>query len=175
MKRTVFYVLVCICLCAVSCTKEDRKATIIQQESSIDSYIGSLVKDTVVYRDGVVRAIIEQGVKKDTAAVGDSVYFFYAGYIFTNGKGKLFYTNSDSVATANNVSLASTEAVLRNTKLGNGDLIEGLERGLVGMRQNEHAYIVFNADYGYGNSRVGQVPAMSALLFEVWLEQIRKN
>ncbi len=173
MKKILFCLLVC--LCVFSCTKEDRKFLVVQQESAIDSYIKTLTNSEVVYCNGVVRAVLDRGTTKDTAAVGDSVYFYYAGYIFSNGKGQLFHTNSDSVAQANNWPMEAQGATLRTASLGSGELLKGLDYGMEGMGLNEHSYIIFNADYGYGNQRVGQVPALSALLFEVWLKQIRKN
>ena len=85
----------------LSCTKEDRKLTLIQQEEAIDQFVQSLAKDTVLYQKGVVRAVLEPGISvdpADTLAAGDTIYFYYAGYIFSRGKGELFHTNSLAVA-----------------------------------------------------------------------------
>lgn len=161
-----------------SCTREDRKLMLIRQEEEIDQFVASLTADTVFYRQGVVRAVLEQGVpanKADTAARGDTVYFFYAGHLFSRGKGELFHTNSDSVAAAYKRTLLPGQAVVRSGAVGEGKFLKGLDRGLTGMASGEHSYIIFNADYGFGNTTVGQVPRMSPLLFEIWVERIVKK
>lgn len=175
-----FYVIIfaVVFISLGSCTKEDRKLLIIQQEAAIDQYVQNLSCDTVLYQNGVVRAILERGKPSyaaDTVAEGDTVRFYYAGYIFSNGKGTLFHTNSDSVATANNRTLPEDQALLCSGAIGGGELLKGLDYGFRGMAPGEHAYLVFNTDFGFGNTKVGQVPAMSPLLFEVWFVQVVKK
>ena len=43
------------------------------------------------------------------------------------------------------------------------------------MTPREHALILFNADLGFGNANVGQVPSMSPLMFEIWIVQVVKK
>jgi len=176
--KTVLIILAGLMLTAISCTKEDRKLTLIRQEEAIDQFVQSLTKDTVFYRNGVVRAVLEPGMpagQADTLAPGDTVYFYYAGHIFSKGKGELFYTNSDSVALSYDRTLEAEEAIVREGVVGEGRFLKGLDNGFPGMTAGEHAYIIFNADYGFGNTQVGLVPAMSPLLFEIWIERIVKN
>ncbi len=176
--RTGLILLAGLILTAISCTKEDRKLTLIRQEEAIDQFVQSLTKDTVFYRNGVVRAVLEPGSpadKADTLAPGDTVYFYYAGHIFSKGKGELFYTNLDSVALAYNRSPGTEESQVRSGVVGEGRFLKGLDNGFPGMAPGEHAYIIFNADYGFGNKKVGLVPTMSPLLFEIWIERIVKK
>ena len=60
-------------------------------------------------------------------------------------------------------------------RVGSGDLIRGLERGLPGARLGEEALILFSADDGYGSQALGLVPENSALLFDVGVAGIKKN
>ena len=176
--KTALILLAGLMLTAISCTKEDRKLTLIRQEEAIDKFVQSLTKDTRFYRNGVVRAVLEQGKpagQADTLTPGDTAYFYYAGHIFSNGKGELFYTNSDSVALSYNRKLETEEATIRSGVVGEGRFLKGLDNGFPGMAPGEHAYIIFNADYGFGNTKVGLVPAMSPLLFEIWIERIVKK
>jgi len=176
--KTGLILLAGLILTAISCTKEDRKLTLIRQEEAIDQFVQSLTKDTVYYRNGVVRAVLTPGIPAgdaDTLAQGDTVYFYYAGHIFSKGKGELFYTNSDSVALSYNRNQGAEETQIRTGVVGEGRFLRGLENGFPGMSPGEHAYIIFNAEYGFGNIKVGMVPAMSPLLFEIWIERIVKK
>lgn len=58
-----FYVIIfaVVFISLGSCTKEDRKLLIIKQEAAIDQYVQNLSCDTVLYQNGVVRAILERG------------------------------------------------------------------------------------------------------------------
>lgn len=163
-----------------ACNKEERQNQLISQEAAIDNFVASIQqKDTVYYQNGVVRAVLRRDTaslaSKDTLAPGDSASFFYAGYIFKNGKGSLFHTNSDSVAKANNWPLSVEEAKVVGFRSGDGSLIKGLDYGMIGMQEGEYAYVIFNSDYGFANTAVGNVPKMTALLYEVWMEQIVKK
>jgi len=176
--RTYLVLLAGLLLAVASCTKEDRKLMLIRQEEEIDKFVRNLVKDTVYYQKGVVRAVLEPGKHAgpaDTLATGDTIYFYYAGHVFSRGKGALFHTNSDSVAKAYNRTLPEDQSAIRSGVTGEGKFLKGLEYGFTGMSAGEHAYLIFNADFGYGNETVGQVPRMSPLLFEIWVERIVKK
>lgn len=176
--KTYMVLLAGLLFTLLSCTKEDRKLTLIQQEEAIDQFVQSLAKDTVLYQKGVVRAVLEPGISvdpADTLAAGDTIYFYYAGYIFSRGKGELFHTNSLAVAEANNRTLTRDEAAVHSGVVGEGKFLKGLDYGFPGMAPGEHSYVIFNADYGYGNTKVGLVPPMSPLLFEIWVDRIVKN
>ena len=60
-------------------------------------------------------------------------------------------------------------------RVGSGDLIPGLDRGLVGAHLGQEALVVFSSENGYGNQQVGLVPENTALLFEVLVAAIKKN
>ena len=155
----------------VSCTKEDRNNTIVNQEESIDRYITSL-SDVRVARNGGSNRIVYTEGQGEEAAAGDLIRFYYAGYIFSGGKGTLFATNNPEVAEANSfpVSGGAVECVL-----GPGALVSGLDAGLVGVKAGEKCDVVFSAKYGYNNTVVYNVPKMTPLIFEVWVEDIVKN
>ena len=159
-------------LAIVSCTKEDRKNTIVSQEESIDRYITSLSDVRVARNGGSNRIVYTEGTGEETLAAGDSIKFYYAGYIFRNGKGQLFATNNEQVATESGFPL---EDGIKKCILGRNDLVAGLAYGLVGAKAGEKCDVVFSAEYGYNNTVVYNVPKLSPLIFEIWVEEIVKN
>ena len=170
MRKTLFVIYLMLAL--FSCTKEDREILLVNQEESIDRYISSLKDVRVARNGGSNRLVYMEGKGVDSLAMGDSVRFYYAGYIFSNGKGKLFATNDTTVAVKNKFELSGG---VEQKKLSSGDILVGLANGLVGAKAGEKCDIVFSAKYGYNNEMVYNVPKMSPLIFEVWVEGIVKN
>lgn len=158
-------------IAAISCAKQDRENTIVNQEEAIDSYIESLGETVVVRNGGANRVVMEQGSGSMEAARGDSLYIRYAGYVFSRGKGKLFVTNDTTVAGENNFPCqVSPEKI----KLGETALVSGLEHGLEGVKEGERCYIIFSAKYGYNNTVVYNIPKLSPLFYEIWVDKVFK-
>lgn len=170
MKK-VLYIL-CAVLLFASCAKEDRKNTIVNQEEAIDRYISQQKDVRIVRNSGSNRLVYLEGQGKDSLAVGDSVKFYYAGYVFSSGKGSLFATNNPEIAQQKDFPLAGG---IEECVLGNGSMVKGLANGLVGAKAGEKCDVVFSAKYGYDNTAVYNVPKMTPLIFEVWIEEIVKN
>ena len=159
-------------LAVLSCTKEDRENTIISQEESIDKYISSLQNVRIARNGGSNRIVYTEGTSEEVLAAGDSIKFYYAGYIFTGNKGSLFATNNPEVAEAAGFPV---QGGIFKCILDNSSLIPGLAQGLEGARAGERCDIVFSAKYGFNNTVVYNVPKLSPLIFEVWVEDIVKN
>ena len=144
---------------AAACDPAAREAN-IDQDKYIENYIQKNYPDNEIYRDGgVCRIILTAGASgAPVVEEGDSVYFYYAGFVFSSsGPSSQFTLDSTMV------------------RVGSGDLIRGLEKGLAGARLGEESLIVFSADDGYGSKAVGMVPENSALLFDVAIAEIKKN
>ena len=167
------YLILCIAaLLAVCCDKEDRKNTYANQEALIDSYVSSLSSDyTVVYNGGVVRVTVEEGGAQVLQS-GDSLYFHYSGYVFNRGKGSLFATNDPVVAEENGF---ITDGKAFGIRFGHSALVEGLKKGLEGVKEGEHCYIIFSARYGYGNQIMSTLPKLTPLFFEMTIDKITRN
>ena len=60
-------------------------------------------------------------------------------------------------------------------RVGKGDLITGLDRGLLGARLGEESLILFPSQLGYGKQAVGLVPENTALMFDLLVARIKKN
>lgn len=165
----LLYTVIVALLCC--CTKQDRENTIIGQEAAIDNYLSTLQGVELVRAGGSNRAVVTMGIDGTEAAKGDSLYIRYAGYIFSNGKGQLFTTNDQDVA--QKFSFPIQEAPMK-IKLGKTELVKGLELGLEGVKEGEYCYIVFSAKYGFNNTSVGNIPRLSPLFYEIWVDKVIK-
>lgn len=57
--------------------------------------------------------------------------------------------------------------------LGAGQVIQGWDEGMVGMKVGEKRKLTIPAELGYGNRAIGPIPANSTLIFEVDLLSIK--
>ena len=158
------------------CTKEDREVQLAQQIKDIDSFTKSYVSNgkRLVISKGSSRVVIQEGIG-DTLMVGDSVFFDFAGYIFQSGLGMLSDTNVQTIGETMGVNIYNRGFNFGKGVVGKSMFISGLDQGLLGVKSEEQAYIIFPANLGFGNKDVGLVPKMSPLIFEVWIKEIKKN
>lgn len=148
----------------ISCEKQDRENTYISQDKSIDSYITGLCGNgeyRVVHTNSSNRVVIKEGAALDSLERGDSLYFYYSGYMFSYGKGEQFATN--------------VEGDVKKIKYGSDKLISGLQSGLMGVREGEFCYIIFSAKYGFGNTIVFNLPKLTPLFYEITVDKVVKN
>lgn len=151
------FLIVSIAVLAVSCESE-YQTTLVDQENFIDKYIASQFADnTVIRNEGVNRVIIKEG-SGPTIEKGDQVSFYYVGYVLTAQGPSMIFTADQTTVT-----------------IGEGDLIKGLDIGLVGARKGEESCLIFTADYGYGKNSVNIVPETSALFFQTVVKYVQKN
>ena len=170
MRKIILGILAA--LAVLSCTKEDRENTIVSQEESIDKYISSLTDVRIARNGGSNRIVYTEGTSEETLAIGDSIKFYYAGYIFSGRKGTLFATNNPDIAQTAGFPL---QGEIEKCILSNSNMVQGLAQGLVGAKAGERCDVVFSAKYGFNNTVVYNVPKLSPLIFEVWVEDIVKN
>ncbi len=158
------------CLFAATACNDAIELQYINQEAAIDSYINSQFKDfPIVRNEGSNRIVIEETFASDSLCAGDSLTFRYAGYVFDSAPSAIFYTNNPSVSDQ----FGEDEPL--KILFGTDRLIPGLENGLKGVKRGEHSVIIFSGKYGFGTEKLGIIPPASALLYEVWIEKVRKN
>lgn len=158
MKKTILLAAAAIATVIVSaCTLNDRLAMCVTQEENIEKFIAEKYADSTVFvtESGITRITMRHSVGT-AAQKGDSVIFAYQGYIFNNGPGVQF-----------------SEGRMK-TKLGDGELIKGLDEGMVGMVLGEEAFIAFSARNGFFNESVGAISPMTPLIYYIALEDIYK-
>lgn len=175
MKRYIPLFLILMVALPFSCTKQDREATILTQEANIDRYLSSKFPDSTVIRlNGSNKVVLTKVVSKDSLEFGDSLYFYYAGFIFSNGPGTMFATNWEEAAEANKFYLTNPDYSIMKVKYERNSFIPGLTHGLFGVREGEQSVIVFSAKYGFNNTSVYNIPKLSPLLYQVFIDKVIK-
>lgn len=177
MKRLPLILL----LALTSCMGQSLQQVYDAQEKKIDSFVTAQTKneERVEYQDGTVRVVVAEGTSTDVLSPGGTVSFYYAGYVLSGSAvsaSSLFATNRQEVADAAgwNLSDESIYAV-ETVSLSEDNLIEGLKRGLPGVKEGEECYILFTGKYGYGKKAAGTIPAKSALVYHIWVESISND
>jgi len=159
MKKTILLAAAAIATAIVSaCTLNDKLALCVTQEENIEKFIAEKYADSTVFvtETGISRITMRHSSSSTAAQKGDSVFFSYQGYIFNNGPGVQF-----------------SEGVMK-TKLGDGEIIKGLDEGMAGMTLGEEAYIAFSARNGFFSESVGAIAPMTPLIYYIALEDIYK-
>lgn len=179
MKRITTYVTIMAAATVLaSCVKENKELTIADQEAKIESYISSNYAGyKVVHRNGSNRIIIDSTVLSlpDSLEYGDSLHFYYAGYVFTSSPSQLFCTNNEAVATGSNFAVTDPDYSVAKIQFTENCMISGLVNGLYGVRQGEHCILIFSAKYGFYDSYVYNIPKLSALAYEIWIDRVIKQ
>ena len=168
-----------LCLTLVSCSKADNGYE--SQLESITEYVTNQLEEnpgyTAEYAGDIVRLTVQQG-EGDAVSENGLVKMFYAGYVFHNGisSSSLFATNHRSTAQSAGWVLSGIDyedGVV--VDLSDKNLLEGLRRGLKGVRPSEECYIIFPARYGMGDKAAGTIPAGSPLIYRVWVIDIENK
>ena len=165
------------------CTKQAIQATYDKQEETIDKLVESLVsKDegaTVEYLDGAVRIRFSDSTSTDSDTPlekGGKVSFYYGGFTVTSTSlsySNMFATNLQQLATSAGWKDVDESIFQEETvTVGKGELVPGLEKGLIGVKKGDDCIIVFSGKYGWGNHARGTVPARSALAYQIWVTDV---
>lgn len=185
MKNKSF-ILILICLSMISCVKEQLEATYNKQEDQIDKYITKNmivtndegITDTlrVIRNGGSNRLVTVEGTGEELKADGH-VGFYYAGYTFNGSVSTsgMFVTNHQATAEQAGWNLTDADYALMEINITRAELIEGLRKGLTGVRAGEECEIIFSGKYGFGNKSFGMIPAKSALLYKIWVVSVTND
>lgn len=111
--------------------------------------------------EGLAIEVLQQGQGEDTAQAGDLVTVNYTGYLEDG-------TKFDS-------SLDRNEPF--TFPLGQNQVIQGWEKGIVGMQVGEKRKLTIAPELAYGEQGTpgGPIPPNATLIFEVELLNIRHN
>lgn len=169
-----FFCVLAALLPFLSCGKASREATYASQETKIASYIQSELKTegvTFVNNDGVYRIIYAEGTG-DALQANGTLSFHYAAYIFNGSKSASNMIATNHKETADKAGWDTSDASRfepLTVGVAESGFVDGLKRGLVGVKADQHASVVFSGRYGFGDKIYGQVPANAALLYEIWV------
>lgn len=179
-KRVVYLLIAMLSLSA--CTSESLRLAYSNQDVKIDNYVNSQLQDNpemrVEYCDGAVRLVIEEGEGEALKSDG-TVAFLYAGYNFSSASMKssdMFATNNIDVANAAKWNITdSTLFDLAIVDLAEKQLVEGLQKGMVGVKGGEECVVLFSGKYAYGKKTLGTIPANAPIAFHLWINEIENK
>ena len=189
MKKSTRILASALLLAALvpACNKQSVPLTYDKQETYISNFVEAQCKaDTtanVTYKNGVVRIVLHdtlqrEGLLADTLRTGGTVSFYYAGYTLTGASvtnAGLFATNHKETADRIGWRVSDTTAFNIQTLTLDDRLLDGLQRGLEGVRNQDECYILFSGKYGYGSHAQGTIPARSALVYHIWVNSISND
>ncbi len=182
LKRKNGFAAACLAaaILAVACGKQQMQTTYDSQDKKIDSFIQNQISSSKALRvyvnKGCSRLVIAEGTGEDSLSTSGTVSFFYAAYTFSGSlvQSNMFATNHEETAAQNGwdeLGGADFSPVRANLS-DSGSLVEGLRKGLFGVKEGQECYILFSGKHGFGSKPLGTIPANSALLYHVWVESI---
>ncbi|GJG84912.1 peptidyl-prolyl cis-trans isomerase [Gemmatimonadetes bacterium T265] len=130
-----------------SITSPDQNPATVAYSDSLNIRLSEFTKDTsgVYYQDLAVGS-------GNQAVKGATLSYYYTGYL---ANGRAFGTNASSTSPLTFV-------------LGNGEVIRGFDRGLLGIRAGGRRRLIIPPSLGYGETSHGTgIPAGSVLVFVV--------
>ncbi len=180
--RAIPGVLLLLLLLAASCNKKGLDALYSDQEKDIESIVESMMGNdstvTVEHFGATTRVTVVHG---DGTALPENgkVRFYYAGHYISSttlNASNLFCTNNREYADKFKWSVSDTaafEPVL--VDLAAEEPVEGLGKGLPGVRPGDECYIMFSGKTAFGKGRTGIVPAHSALAYHIWVLEVENH
>lgn len=183
MKKSlyIFTAAAVMCLLAASCGEEALKNTYANQEKFIETIAENLQKQgasRITRNEGSVRVTVTEGEGEELNE-GGAVSFYYAGYYISAGSlsnNNVFATNYDTFAQSINWAVSDSSAfAIQTVNLAEDDLVEGLRKGLVGVKGGEECYVLFSGRLGFGGRIVGTIPRNSALAYHLWVKSVSNN
>lgn len=118
--------------------------------------LGFLFFTTGIFADELLIQDTKQGLGRE-AIRGTTVVVHYTGKL-TNGK--VFDSSLD-------------RGEPFSFQLGQGQVIQGWERGIVGMKEGGKRKLTIPPQFGYGARAIGPIPANSTLIFDVELIKVK--
>lgn len=179
MKYSATLILTIVLFILFSCGKEDKRLTIAKQEEQIEAYITRNFADyPIIRRNGSNRITVNPddiSNTTDSLEYGDTLEFYYAGYIFTSSPSTIFATNVKEIAEQSGFSTTNPDYSVKKLTYNKNYIISGLENGLCGVKEGEHCIILFSAQHGFYDDAVYGIPPLSALAFEIWIDRLKKH
>ena len=166
------------------CTKQALQATYDKQSAYIESFIQTQLKadTTATLREngGSYRVLVHDtlDVRRDSLREGGLVSLYYACFTLTGNsinRSNLVATNLKEMARSVNWNLTDTTRYKPDTLRLDNSVLPGLRNGLLGVQAGDQGYILFTGKYGYGNTERGMIPARSALIYQIWIENVKNE
>ena len=167
-----------------ACSKQALQTTYDKQSGYIENFVQNMMKAdssaTLRENGGSYRLLLHDtlDVRRDSLREGGLVSLYYACFTLTGSSvtaGNLVATNLKQMAQAANWKLTDTTRYKLDTIRLDNTLLPGLHNGLEGVQAGDEGYILFTGKYGYGNTERGTIPAKSALVYQIWIENVKNE
>ena len=172
-----------------------------RDRTTIETFLTEKLGETATYEavGGVYKYVQNSGREGySTAAVaekGDVVDFYYEAYAFARtlnldvgnyNPTLIFATNRPETldylcnpapeaigAVAWDRTFWSDEPVAAT--IGDAALVEGVARGLAGLREGDQAWLLFTSDLGFGENKLGIVGINQILAYRIYIDKVTKR
>jgi FKBP-type peptidyl-prolyl cis-trans isomerase len=144
---------------AIDLNSQRAVVAVSQDNEGVDANIRETLTDSFSADQRLVRMVVDDiriGTGKEVAE-GDTVVVQYVG------------RTQNGIEFANSYKKGEPYAF----KIGDGKVIEGLEKGVVGMRTGGTRILVIPSDLAYGNRQVGVIEPNSPLVFSIELQAVK--
>lgn len=169
-KLTLAPYLICFLFCSFalpSCKNTLEEERTNTEDRSIEMFLS---KNNWLYNnvDGVYYVIHKPSYNYQVSK-GDTIEFMYIGYTLD---GKVFDTNDRDAAIKAKLDILNRSFEPVVTIAGKGNLVEGLDKGMLYLHQGEQAAVLFSSSLGFGGNALGPVKQWSPLFYEVLLIKV---
>lgn len=177
MRTGRFYILSVLFIAAFVLSGCNKEEIIETQKAMILTWIGTKNYDEV--SSGVYRNIAnpEDGAGAPNAQTGDymslkvKIYMFSSGFSGAGDLRDLIYTNDPELIPIGVV--WSPEPIVLT--LGNGTLMKGVEKSLIGAAPGDTVTILMTSENAYGNNQIQQLPANTPIAWIVTVNEVIEN
>lgn len=171
MKRILF---IAVILLAAGCSKEDK--SIEQQDKNMLNFLTS---NNIEYvnQGGVYKITTFTNAVADAPVVakGDSTYIYFAGFPYAGATlANPFTTNMEEIADAAQLDKTLLNFNAKGLKVGNVELIKGIDLGIVGSQAGDSIILLINSDLAYGIKGLGVVKSSQPITFSIVIDKIIK-
>lgn len=130
--------------------------------------------------DRPYRVVNEANEPGGIVTSGDFVTIRYSGYLFLAsattkmGRGELFVTNTAEDAAAGGWPAGeSPDTEPLTFRVGAGEVIEGIDLGLLDCAQGDTVHLYLSSDFAYGDQSQGFLKPGTPVVFKVLIDSIR--
>lgn len=200
MKRFFYISLLALAVLATGCS-DDEDYFLSQQNNMVryltstrrliaEEEIGSVIEETPKFYTTFGRSTYrfiptyyEEGREDwESVEVGSTVEILFDAYIFSGSepsKSALYWSNVpetiSELENSNNKQASLTWSTEPLTfKVGNGDVIDGLDQALVGCHNQDSVQLYISYNMAYGKQLVGTVPKKSAVAWYIKILNVIK-
>ena len=156
------FLLAILVFISTSCKKDLEDEKTFANNKSIESYLSSNKLDYT--EENGIYVHVWKPVYNYQIAKGDTVSFWYVGHTLD---GLVFDTNEKSIAKEYKLDTLVRSFTPLKVIAGSGNLIEGLDNGLLLLRDSIQATIFFPSSMGFGDNAIGPIPIWTPLAYQI--------